>query len=136
MIFNNHFKNRIYKPKIALINVNNFVKHSLYPITNGKNFINNKNPCHNFEYIKNASISSDKQISNNLSNSFNNNRKLYKNKIKRKIQNNNNDNTNNKEYFSAVIDLINKKSKMKKLLVHKPNIYNKTIDSVINREIL
>ena len=125
--------NMIYKPKIAFINVNNFVKH---PITNRKNFINNKNPCHNFEYIKNASISSDKQISNNLYNSFNNNRKLYKNKIKRKIQNNNNDNTNNKEYFSAMIEKINKKSKTKKLLVHKPNIYNKTIDSVINREIL
>ena len=49
IILKNCNRNMIYKPKIAFINVNNFVKHSLYPITNRKNFINNKNPCHNFE---------------------------------------------------------------------------------------
>ena len=98
--------------------------------------VNNKNPCHNFEYIKYASISPNKQINNNIYNSYNNNRKLYKNKIKRKNYDINNDNTNNKEHYSVAIDKINKKSKTRKLLVHRPNIYNRTIDFILNREIL
>ena len=59
-----------------------------------------------------------------------------KNKIQRKNYDNNNDNINNKEYYSVSIDKINKKSKTKKLVVYRPNIYNKTIDSLLNREIL
>ena len=59
MISNNYNRNMIYKPNMAFINVNNFDEHSLNPITNRKIILNNKNPCHNFEYIKKASISSN-----------------------------------------------------------------------------
>ena len=115
MISNNYNRNIIYKPKMAFINVNNFYLQSLNPITHRKTIVNNKNPCHNFEYIKYATISSNKKINDNIYNSFNNSRKLYKNKIQRKNYDNNNDNINNKEYYSVSIDKINKKFENKKV---------------------
>ena len=115
MISNNYNRNIIYKPKMASINVNNFYLQSLNPITHRKTIVNNKNPCHNFEYIKYATISSNKKINDNLYNSFNNNRILYKNKIQRKNYDNNNDNINNKEYYSVSIGKINKQFKNKKV---------------------
>ena len=125
MILNIYKRNIIYKPKMAFINVNNNRKYSSNSITDRKNIENNNIPCRNLEY-KYASVLSNKQINNNLYNSYINNSKLYK--MKRKdCDNNKNDIINNREYYSiTTINKSNSKSKKKILTIHIPNIYNKS----------
>jgi len=131
---NNNSGNIIYKQKMTVINFNNIHRYSLNTFTNSKNNVNNNNLFHNFDYAKYAPIFSEKQTSNNLYDSYVNDLDLYKNKIKKRNYNNNN--VNNSEYYSVTInnDSNIKKYKTKILPKNKPNIYNKTIDSLLNRE--
>jgi hypothetical protein len=132
---NNNSGNIIYKQKMTVINFNNIHRYSLNTFTNSKNNVNNNNNLyHNLDYAKYAPIFSGKQNSNNLYDSYVNDLDLYKNKIKKRNYNNNND--NNSEYYSVTInnDSNIKKYKTKILPKNKPNIYNKTIDSLLNRE--
>ena len=100
MILNIYKRNIIYKPKMAFINVNNNRKYSSNSITDRKNIENNNIPCRNLKY-KYASVLSNKQINNNLYNSYINNSKLYK--MKRKDCDNNKNDIVNSNSFKIIL---------------------------------
>ena len=113
IVCNNYNRNIRYKPKmeITFTDFNNSHKYSSNTITNNKNVINNNYLYPKF--IEYSSVLSNKQSSNNLYDSYNNNSKWYK--IKRKDYHYINDNINNTGYYYVRIDNRNKNLKTRNL---------------------
>ena len=127
MVFNDYLKKE-YMPKMTDLNKINDDKFSL----NNKSMnINNNLNDNKSKHIRYNSIFSYEQTDNNLYNSFNNNLKVYKSKIKKEnVDYNNNDNNdilNDREYYTYRKKNNGKNSKISKIPVPKPyklsNIY-------------
>ena len=127
MVFNDYLKKE-YMPKMTDLNKINDDKFSL----NNKSMnINNNLNNNKSKHIKYNSIFSYGQTCNNLYDSFNNNLKVYKSKIKKQnLDYNNNDNNdilNHREYYTYRKKNNGKNAKISKIPIPKPyklsNIY-------------
>ena len=124
MNFNNNIKN-LHSRKITDFNINNEIKNS---INVGKNFnkiLNNDN----YKKIKYTPIYANEPINYNLCNSYDNDLKVYKSKIKKEDNDyNNNDIRNNKDYYLKSENNNNNNLKDEKILLYKPR-KNNTINN-------